>query len=59
MYKIDQKIAKVETIMIATPPEGVTLDELKRKLEELGNPILEVNYKENHIKMIHSIKSEG
>lgn len=56
MIKTKAKIKKIETVIIAKPSEGMSLNELKLKLEELGNPIIEINEKENYIKMVHNTK---
>ena len=42
-------IAKINWNIKAEPKDGISLDELIYKMKELGNNIIEINYKENYI----------
>lgn len=43
---------EIESIK-ATPREGMTLDELILKMNEVGNEVLETNYAGNYLLMKH------
>lgn len=47
--------AKIEIDSIkATPREGMTLDELIEKMEEIGNKVIAVNREGNYLLLAHN-----
>lgn len=53
-------IEQIETIVWATPREGLSLDELIEKMPSLGNTVLEIDRPGNRIKLLHVVdKKEG
>lgn len=48
-------LTKIECEAWATPREDLELDELVATLRETGNQIIEIDYKNNRVKLLHVV----
>lgn len=55
MLKCGTALMKVEAIAYATPRKGMSLLELVKRMHELGNEVLDIDYLHNRIKVLHVI----